>query len=186
MKKVNQFFLGLTATFLLAILVTPMSAQTRTSSQTGILPTSVETSVTRIQPTAPTASLATVTAAIDVQISAYEKALNAENAAAVAATVDASIVISEPDGSSRTLPEADFLALLKEAFKAAGKEVIDIYGYNVQLIGADGARVVGDYSVSVLDENGEVTDMVRAGNFIFIFRKTAEGWVIREMTDFPN
>jgi ketosteroid isomerase-like protein len=184
MKNANQIGFALTAAFILAVLVTPMSAQTRT----GILPTSVETTVSKTPTTttSSTVSLTTVTAAVDAQISSYERALNTENSTAVATTVDATVVISEPDGSSRTLPESEFLKLLKDAFSAAGKEIIDLYGYEVQLIGEDGARVLGSYTVSVMDEKGTMTNMVRSGRFIYVFRKTAEGWVIREMTDFPN
>ncbi|HAD14811.1 MAG TPA: hypothetical protein DCF33_20480 [Saprospirales bacterium] len=184
MKNANQICLGLTAAFLLTVVVTPVSAQNRT----GILPSSVETTVSKAPTTTTSSSvsLATVTQAVDAQISNYERAVNTENSTAVAPTVDASVVISEPDGSSRTLPESEFIKLLKDAFSAAGKEIIDLYGYEVQLIGEDGARVLGSYTVSAMDEKGAVTNMVRSGRFMYVFRKTAEGWVIREMTDFPN
>lgn len=166
MKNSNLSSLVLTAALFFALLATPMFAQ---KTQVGLLPVDIATSTSSTS----TTTYATVSTAVEATLARYENALNTENATALAPALDAKVTVSEPDGSTKTVSEADFIAMVKDAFKAAGKEIVDLYGLEVQVISDNGARVLGSYTVVLLDEKGEKTDMARSGRFIYVLRKTA-------------
>ena len=184
MKKVNQFCLILSVAFFFALLVTPLSAQNQRDGGRGLLPGRGGPAKVPAPTTAPT--LAKVKEELAAVIVRYENALNAENSTAIAPLVDANLTFLEADGSTKKVSEADFIASLDEAFKAPGKETVNLYGTQVQILSTNGAILLGSYTVVVVDEKGEMTDMVRSGQFIYQFRKSTEGWVIEQMTDFPN